>query len=76
MSRQCISVSGLLDIRFGQLFGPEDLKPPKLSPWGWFKLREPLQAGGLARGETLGETLTEAEAVYPIGNGLATGRRP
>jgi hypothetical protein len=31
-----------------------------------------LQAGGLARGEAL----SEAEAVYLIDNGLATGRRP
>jgi hypothetical protein len=72
MSRQRISVSGPLDLRFGQLFGPEDLEPPKLPAWRWFKLRKQLQVGGLARGEAL----TEAEAVYLIDNGLATGRRP
>ena len=71
MSRQRISVSGPLDLRFGQLFGPEDLEPPRLPAWRWFKLRKQLQAGGLARGEAL-----KAEAVYLIDNGLATGRRP
>jgi hypothetical protein len=61
-----------LNLRFGQSVGQEDLEPPKLPSWRWFKLRKQLQAGGLARGETL----TEAEAVYLIDNGLATGRRP
>jgi hypothetical protein len=72
MSRQCISVSGLLNLRFGRSVGQEDLEPPKLPSWRRFNLRKQLQAGGLARGETL----TEAEAVYLIDNGLATGRRP
>jgi len=70
MSRQCISVSGLLDLRFG--LGPADLESPKLPAWRWFKLRMQLQAGGLARSEAL----SEAEAVYLIDNGSATGRRP
>jgi hypothetical protein len=68
MSRQCISVGGLLDLRFGQSFGAEDLEPPKLPFWRWFKFRKQLQAAGLARGETS----TEAEAVYL----MAPGRRP
>jgi hypothetical protein len=72
MSRQCISVSWLLDLRFGQSFGPEDLAPPKLRAWRWFKLRKQLKVGSLARGEAL----SEAEAVYLIDNGLATVRRP
>ena len=70
MSRQCISVSGLLDLRLG--LGPADLESPKLPAWRWFKLRKQLRADELARGETL----TAAEAVYLIDNGLATGRRP
>ena len=71
MSRQWTSVSGNLDLRFGQSFGQEDLEPPKLPASRWFKLRKQLRARGLARGETL-----TAEAVYLIDNGLATGRRP
>jgi hypothetical protein len=72
MSRQWTSVSGLLDLRFRQSFGPEDLEPSKLPASRWFKLRKQVRARGLARGETL----TEAEVVYLIDNGLATGRRP
>src|SRR5262249_2809227 len=56
----------------GQSFGPEDLEPPKLPSWRWFKLRKQLQAGGFARGLARGETSTEAEAVYLV----APGRRP
>ena len=69
MSRQRISVN---ELRFGETFGRGDLEPPKLPAWRWFKLRKQLRADGLARGETL----TAAEAVYLIDNGLATGRRP
>jgi hypothetical protein len=72
MSRQCNSVRVLWGHCFGQSFGPEEFGPPKLPSWCRFKLREQLQAGGMARGETL----TEAEADYLIDNGLATGRRP
>ena len=65
-----IGISGLLDLRLG--LGPADLESPKLPAWRWFKLRKQLRADGLAPGETL----SEAEAVYLIDNGLATGRRP
>ena len=86
MSRQCISVSGLLDLRFGQSFGPEDLEPPKLPSWRWFKLRKQLQAGGLARGETSTEALagglnvmaqgTRKEIIAEIMNWSATWGSP
>src|ERR1700740_1024372 len=86
MSRQCISVSGLLDLRFGQSFGPEDLEPPKLPSWRWFKLRKQLQAGGLARGETSTEALagglnvmaqgTRKEIIAEIMNWPATWGSP
>ena len=72
MSRQCISVSGLWGLRFGQSFGPEVPGSPKLPSWRWYKLRKQLHAVGLARGEAL----AEAKADYLIDNGLATGRRP
>lgn len=72
MSRQCISVRGLWGFRFRQLFGPEELGPPKSPSWRRFNLHKQLQAGGVARGETL----TDAKADYLIDTGLATGWRP
>ena len=72
MSRQCISVSGLWSLRFGQSFGPEVLGSPKLPSSRWYKLQKQLHAVGLTRGEAL----VEAIADYLIDNGMATGRRP
>jgi hypothetical protein len=72
MSRQCISVSGVWGLRFGQSLGPEVLGSPKLPSWHWYKLRKPVPAVGLARGEAS----AEAKADYLIDNGLATVRRP
>jgi hypothetical protein len=51
---------------------PGAARPPGRSSRQSLRPPKPLQAGGLARGETL----TKEEANYLIDKGLATGRRP